>query len=90
MILFKADRLDGEGSVEGYFKPLFTYLGEKQKYGIDTATTYDINDNSLNVFEVNPQTLEISFDGGKSWYSIEEAKRLVAIGQIVDVSNGKE
>jgi len=66
--IYKADTIDGK-EVEGYYYKMINV-------GRDTRTPYiiskDLTDPEFDdYFEINPDTLKISFDG-ESWYKIEE------------------
>lgn len=56
-VLAKADRLDGKGSVEGYY--VFTS-------GLRHVIIKSMQNGKT---EINPQTLKYSFDNGASWFS---------------------
>ena len=64
-MLAKADRLDGGGSVEGYYSEYSNASFVIQKrYGIGTQF-------------IDPQTLKYSFNNGESWFSEREVQLMI-------------
>ena len=68
---YRAKKIDSSEWVEGYLIPLWTPLGKEQLYAIDDGTLYDGEGLSVNVYTVDPNDIEISFDG-KEWRGINE------------------
>ena len=73
---YRAKKIDSSEWVEGYLIPLWTPLGKEQLYAIDDGTLYDGEGLSVNVYTVDPNDIEISFDG-KEWRGIEYVKKCV-------------
>ena len=65
-MICKAERIDGEGEVEGYY--VYTLMLKQ----------HDIHDHLNRVYEINPQTLKYSFDG-VSWYSEEQIQNALEL-----------
>ena len=66
-MLTKADRLDGKGSVKGYYVYVPAHSDEWGTYG----ELHMLIENSIeqNNYKINPQTLKYSFDNGENWFS---------------------
>jgi len=77
-MISQADRIDGAGSVEGYYAYCSYFKAHK----------HTINDRNGAMDSVDPETLKHSFDNGKSWYSEEEIDKALtmmsALGRLKD------
>lgn len=56
-IKFRGKRIDNGEWVYGYLIEFWTPKGQKQKYAIDTCQTYAWEGDSIDVFEIIPETV---------------------------------
>ena len=78
--IYRAKKIDSDEYVEGYLTELWTNQGSEQRYAIDTATAYTNDEYSIYVYQINPSTLELSFDN-INWYSEEDIISILGIAE---------